>query len=296
MRATREAASDPRVAVYVSSTSSALAEIVVENFGEGTAAEVLCRFDPPLQSTMDGASVKFFDTPKWLPPRSRLNHAFDTWPKYLGSALPRSYRVRVTYKDVTRSRSFEHEYMLYLSAFEHMMKWERKDLHDLVGVTDSIKSSLDRRLGDLDRREAQRDNRWDAEPDLRTSDEAVASILAVWRLRTAAEAAPKVRLFDKPLLRVMRRAAVSGMAAAIREGLSDEKQQMLTALFVAVHNHDFDVMTSQEPAADAVAKAVETLSKEWTFSKATARSHAPSNHPASTTLVEKEVTERLTSD
>src|SRR5687768_16207104 len=68
MRSARLDISAPRIVVYFSSPDSHLANIVIENAGSSTAADVQLTFDPPLQSSFERSSPKFFDSPKVLPP------------------------------------------------------------------------------------------------------------------------------------------------------------------------------------------------------------------------------------
>jgi hypothetical protein len=146
MRDARNAASAPHVVIYLSSETTAFAEIVVENFGDGTATQVMCRFNPPLRSTLGRDAGKFFETPKSLPPRSRLVHAFDGWTQYLASDLPRSYTVELAYCDISGTQSFTSSHVLDVTAFEHMSQWERRDIHDLATATVKLKDVLDGHL------------------------------------------------------------------------------------------------------------------------------------------------------
>lgn len=101
MRTARREATAPRLALYFASPSTHLAEIVLENAGETTAADVTCSFDPPLRaSDREQYAHRFFETPKVLPPRSRMAHAFDSWPSYFGAKLPLQYNVTIRYRRI----------------------------------------------------------------------------------------------------------------------------------------------------------------------------------------------------
>lgn len=107
MRAARENASAPRVVVYFASQRPPFAEVVLENFGDGTATDVLCTFDPPLRTARGREAGEFFKTPKTLPPRARLAHAFDSWVEVFGNdTAPKQYVVTVTYRGLGAERTY----------------------------------------------------------------------------------------------------------------------------------------------------------------------------------------------
>jgi hypothetical protein len=266
MRLSREAATAPHVAIYFSAASTTFAEIVLENFGEGTAANVRCSFEPPLQSTMNGNPAQFFAVPKWLPPRSRLSHGFDTWMHYLPSKLPRRYQVTVEYSDVSLTKAYKIEYVLDASSFEHMLKWEQKGLHELVKVADDLKSQLGSSLDRAQQVEDARDRVSEVFPISVSADESVAAILSSWDLLAALVRAPHTMAFDTPYRSVMSRAAASAFAAAVRTGLAPDQRQLIENVFVAVHHHDFDVMGDHAPARQALEQAVLALRTNWVFS------------------------------
>lgn len=265
MRAAREAASAPHVAIYFSAASAQFAEIVLENFGDGTAADVACDFNPPLQSTLNGDPAQFFSVPKWLPPRSRLSHGFDTWMRYLKSDLPRKYDVHVRYKDVSRTKEYSLEYVLDVSSFEHMLKWEQKGTHDLVKVADAARNQLQRILDDANSREDSRDRVGELLPLSANMDEAVAMILAYWDLLQAATNAASATPFDHPYRSVMKRAAASAFAASLYQRRSETDRNLVQNVFVALHNHTFDILTDHAPAREALAQAVQALRDGWSF-------------------------------
>ena len=99
MKLARREASAPRLAIYFASPSTSISEIVIENFGDTTATNVRFEFTPPLASSdKDDRGVQFFETPKTLPPHSRLRHAFDLWPEYFEANLPKRYDVKVRFQ------------------------------------------------------------------------------------------------------------------------------------------------------------------------------------------------------
>ena len=106
MRKARESASAPHIVVYLASPGSNIAEIIVENFGEGTARDIQFKIEPPLQSSLSKDIGQFFESPKWLPPRSRLSHALDAWSSYFASDYPRKYTVKVDYVGVNDGKQY----------------------------------------------------------------------------------------------------------------------------------------------------------------------------------------------
>jgi hypothetical protein len=270
MRRAREQASEPSIVVYFSAASTSFAEVVVENFGDGTAAEVVCTFDPPLQTTMGGDAAKFFTTPKWLPPRSKLTHAFDSWVQYIGSSLPRRYSVSVTYKDAGLRTDFSGTFVLDVTAFEHMMQWERKDIHDVAKSLEKLSDRVESGISRERQLEEKRDAVWQATPEPIELQLAVAQLLGSWRLLKALEAAPHTYAFHGHHLAGMRKAAASAMAGAIRESARSSQHAAIEAVYVALHNHDFDVMTDRKPAMAALETAIEGLRSEWSQTQSSA--------------------------
>jgi hypothetical protein len=263
MRHAREEASAPHVMVYFSTASAFLAEVVIENFGDGTAADVICTFEPALQATGDGEPAAFFTTPKWLPPRSRLVHAFDSWPDYLGSSLPRRYNVTVSYKDGSLRRAYSNLCVLDVAAFEHMMRWERKDIDDVAKILKTLADGLQRSLSRRQSREDRRDAIWQATPIDAPAETAIAQLIGSWRLFSALEAAPNTYAFTSHHFAGMRRAAASAMAAALRSGAAADRLDAIEAAFVALHNHDFEVMANHGPAHASLSSAIERLQALW---------------------------------
>jgi hypothetical protein len=142
MRLARESASAPHIVVYLASPRTNIAEIIVENFGEGTAKDVHLRFEPSLQSSLSKDVGRFFDSPKWLPPRSRLSHAFDVWSAYFASELPSQYAVKVDYVGVSSGRKYHDEYLLDMGSFRHMATWVKKDLGNVVQEIERLANSV----------------------------------------------------------------------------------------------------------------------------------------------------------
>jgi hypothetical protein len=138
MRIAREKASAPNIVVYLASPSSTTAEIIVENFGEGTAREVEFQISPPLYSTTFQNAGKFFESPKWLPPRSRLAFALDTWKGCLSNDCPREYNVKVNYKDAGNGNEYAGEFILDMNSFLHLSVWSKKGLNDLAQSVEKI--------------------------------------------------------------------------------------------------------------------------------------------------------------
>jgi hypothetical protein len=251
------------VVVYFASTHASLAEIVIENFGEGSAADVKCVFTPPLQSTMGSDPAKFFDSPKWLPPRSRLTHAFDSWMHYIPSNLPKQYSVAVTFRDLSLEKVFTLTYQLDAAAFEHVMSWERRDIHDVAGTLKELVNKLDRRLGAREQREARRDKIWQATPAPIALGNAIAMIIGLWRQFRAIDESTTSYAFSADFFPSMRKATSSALVAAILEGCTESQKAALDALYASLHTHDFELMTDQRPALEAVKTALVGVVTEW---------------------------------
>ncbi|MFM7641651.1 MAG: hypothetical protein ACKO45_08880, partial [Cyanobium sp.] len=138
MRISRESASAPHIVVYLASPSDNIAEIIIENFGEGTARDIQFNISPPLQSSLSTDIGRFFETPKWLPPKSRLSHALDVWSSYFASDYPRQYIFKLDYFGVKDGKRYSDEYLLDIDSFRHMAAWGKKDLGDLVGALEKV--------------------------------------------------------------------------------------------------------------------------------------------------------------
>jgi len=149
MQISREKASAPNIVVYLASPSSSTAEIIVENFGEGTAREVVFQISPPLCSTMFKNAGKFFESPKWLPPRSRLAFALDTWKGCLSDDCPPEYNVRINYKDAGNGNEYAGEFVLDMKSFHHLSVWSKKSLNDLVQSVEKLVGQQERQSRDI---------------------------------------------------------------------------------------------------------------------------------------------------
>ena len=261
MQRSREQQLEPRVVVYFSSASSTLAEIVIENFGGGAAAEVQCTFSPKLQSTLAGDVALFFTTPKWLPPSARLNHAFDTWPRYISSSLPRTYSVAVSYKDASLRRHFSNVYVLDVNAFEHLIHWNKKSVNDIAIAFETLNGIVDRSLQKLLLQVELKESIWQVTPTEIDLTVGLAQLLAMWRLFKALEDAPNAYPFSAYHFAGMKKVASSAMAAALKDSVSADLLVAIESVFVALHNHDFDVFGDREEAMGALDKAIGEVSK-----------------------------------
>jgi hypothetical protein len=141
MQEAREKASAPHVVVYLLSPDTSIVEVIVENFGEGTARNVAFRIDPPLQSSTFENVGKFFETTKWLPPRSRLTFALDVWSSYFEAGLPRQYTFKVDYRDASNGKDLTGEFVLDLDSFRYLASWKKVGMPELVKTVEKLAES-----------------------------------------------------------------------------------------------------------------------------------------------------------
>ena len=141
MQVSRERASAPNIVTYLLSPDASLIEIIVENFGEGTARDLTIKIDPPLQSATFENPGRFFETPKWLAPRSRLTFALDVWQSYFAAKLPRQYIFVLDYTDASNGNKFTGEFVLSLDSFLYLPSLRKKGLPELVGLVEKLVES-----------------------------------------------------------------------------------------------------------------------------------------------------------
>jgi hypothetical protein len=237
MRISRESASAPHIVVYFASPSDTIAEIIVENFGEGTARDIQINISPPLQSSLSMDIGRFFETPKWLPPRSRLSHALDAWNSYFASDYPRQYTIKVDYIGAKDGNKYSDEYLLDIDSFRHMAAWGKKDLDDLVGVLEKISNEF---KSQGRRREKYYSNVETGFPYSNRSgsnSEALSGIQAIYDTLKAVKSDGHIHVKTRPLLHGLRTASLDAITH-LDNGNEDNADQrsLLVNLFVLLHN------------------------------------------------------------
>ena len=237
MRKARESASAPHIVVYLASPGSNIAEIIVENFGEGTARDIQLKIEPPLQSSLSKDIGRFFESPKWLPPGSRLSHALDVWSNYFASDYPRKYTVKVDYAGVNDGRHYSDEYVLDIDSFRHMAAWGKKDLGDLV-------KSIDKFVNEFGNQGRRREKHYDIveagfpySDNLNSYCEAIARIQAIHDALEGSKNDGLIHFPIRPLLHGLRLATLSAITH-----LDKSKEEIanlrpsLVDLFILLHN------------------------------------------------------------
>ncbi|MEI6031358.1 MAG: hypothetical protein WCQ20_09370 [Synechococcaceae cyanobacterium ELA739] len=237
MRISRESASAPHIVVYLASPSNNIAEIIIENFGEGTARDIQFNISPPLQSSLSTDIGRFFETPKWLPPRSRLSHALDVWSSYFASDYPRQYKFKIDYIGVKDGKNYSDEYLLDIDSFRHMAAWGKKDLDDLVGAIEKVANEF-RSQGR--RREKYYSNIETGFPYSRRSSsysEAILTIQAIYDALQAEKTDGLIHIKTRPLLHGLRTATLDAIAD-LDDGIDDNasRRTALVSLLILLHN------------------------------------------------------------
>lgn len=237
MRKARESASAPHIVVYLASPGSSIAEIIVENYGEGTARDIQFNIEPPLQSSLSKDIGRFLETPKWLPPRSRLSHALDVWGKYFASDYPRRYTVKVRYVGVNDGKQYSDEYVLDIDSFRHMAAWGKKDLDDLVKAIDEIANEF-RNQGR--KREKHYSIIEAGFPYSENPDSYYAAIARIQALHDALEGSKDDGLIHfpkRPLLHGLRLATLSAITHLDKSKVENASLRLsLVDLFILLHN------------------------------------------------------------
>lgn len=262
MRAARLDMSAPRIIVYFSSPDSHLANIIIENTGNSTAADVQLTFDPPLQSSFEQSALRFFDSPKVLPPHFRLVHLFDTWPQYFGKKLPRRYDVNVRYRRLDTSQEVVEHQLIDVAGFENLHFTTRKDTHDLVAEVERLRQMLDNYL----REQATDRKASTAATELLHQGGSlsglVAQIRATWGLLRAADEAPGVYVSHRGFHSALRHMICAALASAPTAPEAAEFRKALLALYLSVSDYRFETIGSQseeEAAVEASLKIAESL-------------------------------------
>lgn len=149
-RALREEEAAPFVVVDVvpSQTSNWILDLVIENVGKTVARDVMIKFDPPVESTIDDGDWKLAE---WSPlqdgvrtmvPGRRLRCMFDSAHQRHARDLPRKYQVTVRSRD---SRGREQPDILYTIDLEPLysaMSTDSRGMHQLVGEVQKLREAV----------------------------------------------------------------------------------------------------------------------------------------------------------
>lgn len=252
----------PRVFVYFANDDTHLAEIVLENRGQGTAADLEVHFEPPLKASQGSWDPnRYFETPKPLfKPGSQVKQSLDTWPSYLGATdTPRRYTATVRYRGKENGRVYEDIQILDVAAIEHRMQFGRKDLDDLVRTIEKATGALEtgfRKL--LEDQQMRAATQVYLQEPTRDAEEYARELVAAWDAGNRIEATVKTRFWWEPLLRSMRTHAFHGYQAAVRQGISELRDLLIAvAALVFVPYYAADQQWEVELAA-----SIEAL-REW---------------------------------
>lgn len=237
MRKARESATAPHIVVYLASPGSNIAEIIVENFGEGTARDIQFKIAPPLISSLSKDIGRFFETPKWLPPKSRLSHALDVWSNYFASDYPRKYTVKVDYVGVNDGKQYSDEYVLDIDSFRHMAAWGKKNLGDLVKIIDKFVNEF----GNQGRRREKHYGIIEAgfpySENLNSYYAAIARIQAIHDALEGSKNDGLIHFPTRPLLHGLRLATLSAITHLDKSKEENANLRLsLVDLFILLHN------------------------------------------------------------
>jgi hypothetical protein len=266
MRLSRRELSDPRPFIYFSVENPPLAEIILENTGQSTAADLSFTFEPPLKASQHTEDIRhFFDTPKHLPPGARLRYGFDIWPQYFAAKLPLQYSVILKYRRLDESEYREETQILDAAGFQHYTQWTRKGLHDIAEELHKLADTTDRMARDESSSRHEEIATAELVPTSMTFHESIAVLQALWKAHRAAAASGKVVGWLDPYLLTMRRAAVTALVHLETMPAPVEIKEAVQIVFITLHNHDWRAMghqaaTELDAALVALAEATQKTS------------------------------------
>ena len=258
-REARVAAQAPRMMLYFDTRSADVAEIVLENAGAGTAADIALTFDPRLRSsstTWDPAI--FFDTPKTLfPPRYRVVQMVDVWSNYISAGLPKRYDVCVTYRGVETGRVYTDTYVLDLSAFEHRSQLRLKGVHEVAKAAEDVGKILESSVRQLhsELQEVRAAQALEVESH-GTAAQSLAELVALNRAVGLVIASPDTHAAGDQFRVALQRAAFRVVLAGGREGLSAQFKAAANEVFTHTH---IPIWTRRETWTDEMGAKIATL-------------------------------------
>lgn len=227
----------PRMMVYFSPEQIHLAEVVVENIGAGTAANVKFAFEPPLQASGSSFDAnRFFESVKpIIPPRFRMLHGVDTWTSYLRGNLPHRYDVRITYTGKENGREYDEVHVLDIDAIAHRMEFGKKGIEDLIKEVEKIPKILDDNLNKIDSHLGLANMLNLHHIDVRPLRDIISEISAYWSAAKTIDADKQARFRWEPALIEMRGMAQNALFAAARELVPECDRNAIIKVLVMMH-------------------------------------------------------------
>lgn len=256
-RETRREASAPRLDIYFANPEGTLAEIVIENFGDSTATDIRLKFEPPLTSSTGDTAVRFFDSPKTIQPRSKLVHAFDSWPTYFEKRCPRQYEVQIEFRRLDEVTPLRQRCVLDAGMFEHQHSWRRKGIGDIAITLEKLQKEVAKISSDLGKRSEMAWAVSQITPGYRTLPQAIAAVYALLDLMVATKNSD----VSLPLLAVvhaLRPAALNAWVAAQNTESGEPFRLPLLELLRAAHHRHWLFLDSRAAHA-ALTAAISTL-------------------------------------
>ena len=246
----------PRVVVYFDASRHLEAQVVIQNAGAGTAANVQHMFQPPLESTVgDDPFRAFFDLPQSvMPPGYTIAHPFDTWPQYLSSGLPRKYRVTVEYAGLENGRSYKTDHEINVES----LRW--RVVHgDPLHIEEFFRLAKDtsRHIETVARTVAEH---FAAELYFQglslDRGEAANVLTSLWTSAEAAQSSQAPQSFVRQwtaMLQVFRVLAIAAFAHETRFPHSASEKEALHDVLRTLHRIDADVFGNDDWQKDAKA-------------------------------------------
>src|SRR5688572_8238813 len=237
LQSARLQATAPKVLVYFQIEDPFLAILAIENIGETTAEDVRLTFDPPLQSSHGADSLKFIDSPKVLPPKHRLTHAFDTWPQYYEKEFPLGYIVTVKYRRSDTGESVGTSHVLDAEGFRYRYAFERKGLHELAKTMEGIRELIKRGEEALLKHLTDDGRIRELDPRPLVLEQEVAAIGVLWNLFKELQKHPRAHAHDETYFSLMRHHLVAALRASDLGAHPPQVTQALTEAFVAFSDY-----------------------------------------------------------
>lgn len=140
----------PRIMVYFEPSPSQIMEIVIANFGRGTARDVTFAFEPALQGSragMTSKAVEYFRPKPMLPPTYRSSTVLGTWPEYFeNQSLPQTYAVTVEYAGVENGKRYSVTHVLDTRINTDRLFVATKGTAELITELSDLGSDITRQL------------------------------------------------------------------------------------------------------------------------------------------------------
>jgi hypothetical protein len=250
MRVARREASDPRLAIYFMTPSTMLAEIIIENAGESTAVDVTFEFSPPLRASQnEQLAIQFFQSPKTIPARAKMRHAFDSWPGYFEAKLPLKYQVLIQYRRIGEDTLREEVQVLDPGSFQHALAWSEKGVNDLATRFNTFADRVERSINEFQRQLRSADHRRELLAPSRPFVEGLRDLLSTVELIERAGVDQHIRITAGLYLPALRELSLAAFLAGKREEVNDDLQAALSDLILSLHHLEWDSLNHQEAGA-----------------------------------------------